>query len=110
MCIVTYNILIRRTAINPQNTAVKDINGTRANSIHYLRKEAFTMSYKELAKTLIDQIPESKMYYIVAYLQGAAIPDEIPNAETIASIEELESGGTIFTGGTEDLFLKLLEE
>lgn len=68
------------------------------------------MSYKELAKTLIDQIPESKMYYIVAYLQGAAIPDEIPNAETIASIEELESGGTIFTGGTEDLFLKLLEE
>ena len=28
------------------------------------------MSSKELAKNLIDQIPESKMYYIIAYLQG----------------------------------------
>ena len=36
------------------------------------------MSSKELAKNLIDQIPESKMYYIIAYLQGAAIPEEVP--------------------------------
>ncbi len=69
------------------------------------------MSYKELAKSLIDQIPESKMYYIVAYLQGAAVPDELPNAETIASIDELESGGgTLFTGSTKDLFAELMEE
>lgn len=63
------------------------------------------MSNRELAKSLIDQIPESKMYYIISFLQGAAVPDEIPNAETIASIEELENGGGIlFTGNTEDLF------
>lgn len=69
------------------------------------------MSYKELAKNLIDQIPESKMYYIVAYLQGAAIPEEVPNAETIAAMEELESdGGTVFTGSTKDLFAQLMEE
>ena len=69
------------------------------------------MSYKELAKNLIDQIPDSKMYYIVAYLQGAAVPDELPNAETIASIDELESGGgTLFTGSTKDLFAELMEE
>lgn len=69
------------------------------------------MSYKELAKNLIDQIPESKMYYIVAYLQGAAVPEEVPNAETLASIEELESGGgTVFTGSTEALFTELMEE
>lgn len=69
------------------------------------------MSYKELAKNLIDQIPDSKMYYIVAYLQGAAVPEEVPNAETIASIEELESsGGTLFNGSTEDLFAELMEE
>ncbi len=69
------------------------------------------MSYKELAKNLIDQIPDSKMYYIVAYLQGAAVPDEIPNAETTASIDELErGGGTLFTGTTEDLFAELMEE
>lgn len=68
------------------------------------------MSYKELAKKLIDQIPESKMYYIVAYLQGAAVPEETPNTETIASIEELESGGgTLFSGSTEELFAELME-
>ena len=67
------------------------------------------MSYKELAKNLIDQIPDSKMYYIVAYLQGAAVPDEMPNAETIASIDELENGGALFTGSTKDLFSELME-
>ncbi len=71
------------------------------------------MSNRELAKSLIDQIPESKLYYIVAYLhlQGAAIPDETPNAETIAAIEELENGGgTVFAGSTEDLFKQLMED
>ncbi len=48
------------------------------------------MSYKELAKNLIDQIPDSKMYYIVAYLQGAAVPEEIPNAETLEAMAEVE--------------------
>lgn len=68
------------------------------------------MSSKELAKNLIDQIPESKMYYIIAYLQGAAIPEETPNAETLEAIHELESGGgTVFTGSTEDLFAELME-
>lgn len=63
------------------------------------------MSSKELAKNLIDQIPESKMYHIIAYLQGAAIPEKVPNVETIEAIQELESGGgTVFTGSTEDLF------
>lgn len=69
------------------------------------------MSNRELAKQLIDQIPESKMYYVVSYLQGAAVPEEIPNADTAASMEELESGGgTLFTGSTEDLFAELMEE
>ena len=63
------------------------------------------MSNRELAKNLIDQIPESRMYYVISYLQGAAIPDEVPNAETIAAIEELEAGGgTVFTGSTDDFF------
>lgn len=33
------------------------------------------MSEREFAKTLIDQIPESRLYYVIAYLQGAVIPD-----------------------------------
>lgn len=69
------------------------------------------MSNRDIAKQLIDQIPESKMYYIVAYLQGAAVPEEKPNAETIAAIEELENGGgTLFTGSTEALLAELMEE
>lgn len=69
------------------------------------------MSNRELAKNLIDQIPESKLFYIIAYLQGAAVPDETPNAETIAAIEELENGGgTVFTGTTKDLFSELMED
>lgn len=69
------------------------------------------MSNRELAKSLIDQIPESRMYYVISYLQGAAVPDETPNSETIAAMEELENGGgTLFTGSTEDLFAQLMEE
>lgn len=69
------------------------------------------MSNREFAKSLIDQIPENKMYYIIAYLQGAAIPEEIPNAETLSAMEELEDGGgTLFKGSTQDLFTELMEE
>lgn len=69
------------------------------------------MSYRELAKELIDQIPESKMYYIVSFLQGAVVPEEIPNAETLESFAEIENGGGIrFSGTTEEFLRKLLED
>lgn len=50
------------------------------------------MSNKERAIQLLDQIPESKMYYILGILEGAAIPDETPNAETIAAIDDVNHG------------------
>ena len=69
------------------------------------------MSNRELAKNLIDQIPESKLFYIIAYLQGAAVPDEVPNAETLEAFAELEdNGGHLFSGNTEQLFAELMEE
>ena len=40
------------------------------------------MSSREFAKSLIDQIPESRLFYVISYLQGAAVPDEMPNAGT----------------------------
>lgn len=40
------------------------------------------MSNRELAKSLIDQIPESRLFYVISYLQGAALPDETPNEVT----------------------------
>ncbi len=69
------------------------------------------MSSRELAKNLIDQIPESKMYYIIAYLQGAAVPDETPNAETLEAMQELENGGgEIFDGSAHDFLKMMLED
>lgn len=69
------------------------------------------MSGKDLAKSLIDQIPESKMFYVISFLQGAAVPDETPNAETIAAMDELDNGGgRLFTGSTSQLFDELMED
>lgn len=69
------------------------------------------MSNREFAKMLIDQIPENKLTYIIAYLQGAAVPDEMPNAETLEAFDELNSGGGIsYSGNTEGLFSMLMED
>lgn len=73
------------------------------------------MSYKELAKSLIDQIPDSKMYYIVSYLQGAAVPEEIPNVETLEAMAEVEEmikagSGQHFHGTAEEFTEMLLAE
>lgn len=55
------------------------------------------MSNKEFAKSLIDQIPESRQFYVISYLQGAAVPDETPNADTLAAFQELAEGGCHMT-------------
>ncbi len=69
------------------------------------------MSIRDLAKNLIDQIPEGKLVFIIPYLQGAAIPDETSNAETLEASVELENGGGhLFTGSTEDLVNELMED
>lgn len=69
------------------------------------------MSNREFAKTLIDQIPEGRLYYVIAYLQGAAVPEETPNEDTISAFAELEDGGGHrFSGSTEELFSELMEE
>ena len=69
------------------------------------------MSNREFAKTLIDQIPENRLFYVISYLQGAAVPDETPNSETLEAFAELDNGGGHpFNGTTEDLFAELMEE
>lgn len=76
------------------------------------------MSYHEIAKSMIDRLPEDKMIFVINMLEGLGemsgldlYPDFKPNAETIAAIEELENGGgTVFTGSTEDLFKQLMED
>ncbi len=69
------------------------------------------MSNRDIAKNLIDQIPEEKLIYVIPYLQGAAIPDVIPNQETLEAFAELNIGlGKSFTVSTEDLFKELMED
>lgn len=72
------------------------------------------MSNRELAKSLIDQISEAKLFYVIPYLQGAALPDDVPNAETLEAMEEvhtmIQTGtGDHFDGSTVD-FLAMMEE
>ncbi len=64
------------------------------------------MSNREFAKTLIDQIPENRLFYVISYLQGAAVPDETPNAETIEAFTELDNRrpGHLIHGTTMELF------
>lgn len=69
------------------------------------------MSNRDLAKNLIDKIPEYKLIYVIPYLQGAAIPDETLNADTLEAMAELENGGGFrFEGSTKDLFSELMRD
>lgn len=69
------------------------------------------MNEREFAKKLIDQIPDSRLYYVISYLQGAALPNEAPNTDTIAAFAELEhGGGHPFSGTTKALFHELMED
>ena len=68
------------------------------------------MSEKERAIQLLDHIPDWKMSYVLGFLEGVAIPDEIPNAETVESFSEIGTGnGTHFKGNTKNLFQNLQE-
>jgi hypothetical protein len=72
------------------------------------------MSNRQLAHDLIDQIPENKLFYVVSYLQGAAVPDDTPNAETLDAMEEVQqmidrNTGEHFNGSTADYLASLLE-
>lgn len=68
------------------------------------------MSDRERCVAALELVPESKLGYALAYIQGliadvTANQEDIPNAETIAAMQELENGGgELWTGSTKDLF------
>lgn len=76
------------------------------------------MSYKEKCVAALELVPESKLGYLFAYIQGliadvADNQEDIPNAETIASMNEIREmiktgSGEHFTGSTADLFATIL--
>lgn len=71
------------------------------------------MSEMERASALLGMVPQYKLGYVIAYLQGliadvTADQEDTPNATTIAAMQELENGGgEVWTGSTEDLFAML---
>ena len=80
------------------------------------------MSYKELAKNMIDRLPDDKMIFIINMLEGLGemsgldiYPAFEPNAETIAAMAETDEmirtgSGQYFEGSTSELFAQVLEE
>lgn len=71
------------------------------------------MSERERAMQLLEQVPENKLYYIIGILEGASIPDDTPNSDTIAAFDEgdkmIEEGtGQHFTN-VNDLFEALAD-
>ncbi|MCD8118738.1 MAG: hypothetical protein LUE29_04535 [Lachnospiraceae bacterium] len=69
------------------------------------------MSNRERAYQLLDMVPERKMEFAVIYLQGLTAGEEEiePNAETVAAMEELLSGGGEEHDTLEDLWNSLEE-
>lgn len=75
------------------------------------------MSEMERAAALLGMVPQSKLGYVIAYLQGLVadvveVQEDIPNAETIAAMQEVEEmirtgSGQHFTGSAEEFFAML---
>lgn len=75
------------------------------------------MSEREQVVALLNRIPDYKMGYMLAYVQGllADEADEIPNAGTLEAIGEVErmiadGSGEHFTGSAADFFQSLAED
>lgn len=73
------------------------------------------MSNRERAMRLLESVPDYKIEYVIAYLQGVtagdAISDEIPNDETLEAMQELENGGgMVFKGSAHDFISAMLED
>ena len=75
------------------------------------------MSEMERASSLLGMVPQYKLGYVIAYLQGivagiTAEQEDVPNAETIAAMQEVNEmirtgSGQHFQGTTEELFAML---
>lgn len=69
------------------------------------------MSEREQAIKLLDSVPDYKMGYVIAFLQGATIGENKPNADTLMAFAEgdkmlADGTGQRYTN-TKDLFADL---
>lgn len=78
------------------------------------------MSNREQVLQAVNAMPESMLGYVLAYIQGlitnvTANQEDTPNAETIASMKEIQEmirtgSGERWQGSTADLFASILAE
>ena len=85
-------------------------------------KGSVIMSYQEIAKSMIDRLPDDKMIFVINMLEGLGEmsgldihPDFKPNATTLAAMAETDEmirtgSGQQFEGTTEEFFSQILEE
>lgn len=59
------------------------------------------MNEREQAIQLLSAVPDYKLGYVIAYLQGVSVGEEIPNEETLAAFKE---GDEMIANGTGQRF------
>ena len=65
------------------------------------------MSERQIASALLDRVPDYKIAFVIAYLQGLTAGEDIPNDETIEAIKALERGEGESFETVDDLFADL---
>lgn len=73
------------------------------------------MSDRERAMQLLDAVPDYKIQYVIAYLQGIIVEEKVPNEETLEAFTEIdemkkEGEGQHYSGSTKEFLNKLLED
>lgn len=78
------------------------------------------MSNREQILQAVNNMPESMLGYVLAYIQGlitnvTANQEDVPNAETVAAMQEVNEmirtgSGERWQGSTADLFTAILAE
>lgn len=48
------------------------------------------MSEREKAIQLLDAVPDYKLGYVIAYLQGVTVGEHEPNEQTLAAFDEID--------------------
>lgn len=66
------------------------------------------MSSREMAMQLLERVPDYKIGYVLAFIQGLTADEvETPNAVTMAAMKELENGGGESFDTLDDLWSSL---
>lgn len=69
------------------------------------------MSDREKVYQLLDTVPDSKVAYLIGYIQGLTVEEQdTPSKETLAAMQELENGGGESFDTLDELWASLEEE